>query len=161
MNRDVVIDTHIFESILEEYNSRDEFAQLSLQLMRQHIAYEINKVIKYRGEYGYVVVSSLAIIEIANQFRYICDNNSNIDYTKFRAFVNQPPSWLLIEPISIDVISLLNMLDTHVLLKGELKPIEINDAIHVATTLIRNDEAVLATNDARISLLPILKNRTL
>jgi hypothetical protein len=158
MNRDLVVDTHILQWILNNYDSSNEYGMLTSEKLSRHVLVALNNIISNAGNNGFIIASAIAVIEIANKYDEICEGFS-IPYDKFKAFITQPPSWFLIEPISVECISYLSQIDCSVILKGESKPIEINDAIHVATTLIRNENSILATNDNRIKQLPIMRGR--
>ena len=160
MVSDIIIDTHILVEIIQAYNSKEPLSQLNLKRLPIDVSNQINGIISNKGDYGYVVSSALGFVEIANQFEKISDGK--FDEVKFKGFVAQPPSWFLIEPISLECIRNLHEIDSYVIVDDKVVPIEINDAIHAATVLTRDKyNALMGTEDKRLRFLPCLKNKVL
>lgn len=158
---DIVLDTHILSLIISQYNSANEFAELSINNISQDLLKKINDVIKLKGTHGFIIASPIAFIELANQFNKIC-HPLNITLEKFKAFIVQPPTWFLIEPLNIDNLEFLSQVDIEVVKNGTLTPVEINDALHVITALARGIEnVILGSKDGTINVLPIMQDRVL
>lgn len=157
---DLIVDTHILSEIITSFDSREVFKPLDNKLIPERILDQVNKIIYNRGDYGYVVASPLAFVEIANKFEVIA--NGKFDLFRFEAFVNQPPTWFLIEPISFECVENLNTIDHYVVVNDKLEPLEVSDAIHVATVFTRDKyNALIGSKDIRIRALPVLKNKVL
>lgn len=97
--------------------------------------------------FGLLVVSVVAFVELARQFDKILGNHISLD--QFAAFVDSPPGYFTIEPLSFDVLKELIHLPTICWINGEKKGIEAMDNIHVATARMR-EHCRLAATDSRI-----------
>lgn len=164
MSRDIVLDTNIAADFLAVFfenkvNSGGAFAakyRLSVDLVRR-----VNKILdEYRhGEgvfaSGIVVVSSFAFVEIARQFNEISSGRFSLE--QFKAFIESPPEWFLIESLNPQLFLLFKEVPEKVT-EGNL-PIEWADAIHVVTAISRGNNSLLSTTDRRIQLIEGLRNR--
>jgi predicted nucleic acid-binding protein len=157
---DFIVDTHVLSDIIQSYDSNKEFDPLNSNEIPKKILDIINQIINSKGDFGYVVSSPLAFIEIANQFDII--STDKYTYARFRSFIRQPPGWFLIEPISLECVKALHDIDQFVTVANKLVPIEINDAIHVATAIARDKyNALIGSKDIRIREITLMKNKVI
>jgi len=167
MDGDIVLDTNITADFLAVYfqnnvSTNGVFdARYNLNV---NIVKRINEILsEFRFgegifEKGIVVASSFAFVEIARQFEEIADNRFSLE--QFRAFIDSPPDWFLIETVSVDLFHLFNDVPEKVVFdQNNHVPIEWADAIHIVTTLSRGNQSVLCTTDGRILRIPSLKER--
>jgi predicted nucleic acid-binding protein len=159
MKRDLVLDTHILAEVIRQYYSKNvatSNAQFeSNGVLRKTVCDHLNEILtNYRSDYfeNVAVTSIFSFVEIIRQFNEILGANINLE--KFRAFIADPPKWLVIDPFSaennfyfLDVPASVLMAD------GQMRPIEWPDAIHVVTYLSR-EHAYFVTNDSRLIRLP-------
>jgi hypothetical protein len=152
---DLVFDTHGFADVIVQYFSNRVFAGgqfLETPFLNRKCCNELNKIVQTFVEAdslgSIVVTSSFSFIELARKFDSIF--GSTLTIPQFRAFINNPPEWLLIESIDEDIIMHFYSVPHSVVLpNGDTKPIEWPDAVPVATYYSR-ESAYLITNDQRI-----------
>ena len=156
---DIVLDSCVLIDLVQQYtnfsSNKDSFLLEKSNEISDNIAREINKLIQKRrnGYYsGYIVASTFSFVELA---RKILDFNIKIE--KLKAFIDQPPEWVVIEATSPNLLEYLVLIPKVV---GKNKKIEWADALVVATALSRQD-FILSTLDNRIQRIPILKNKIL
>jgi len=167
---DILLDTNVLGDLLafyynEEYRRTREFRPyrtLTLDRVRR-----LNHVLHWHSEdewddstesaAGLVVASTFAFVEISRQFDRISRDRFSID--QFRAFLNQPPPWFLISALDETVLPMLLSLPTQVsLANGKDKPLELADALHIATALSR-DDCLIAVTDGTLKAISFISNR--
>lgn len=159
MSKDVVLDTHVLADIIYQYYNFNilnggDFREDGF--VSKGVADKLNQIVKrylYEEDFkfGIVVTSIFSFVEIVRQFRKISDNKFSLN--QFKAFVTQPPIWLTIIPLSMDLYPFFYHVPKNVLIGNELKAIEWPDAVHCATYLSR-ENAFIATADTRILAIP-------
>jgi len=165
---DIVVDTNILSEILFQYFKHDVkrrgYFEPSGNLTK-NVVRKINLIIKYHSELifddeyypGLLIASTFAFVEIARKFDDISQGVYSI--AQFAAFIESPPEWFRISPLDFDILSYLNNLPINV--KGnDGAPLELADAIHVATALSRENFFMVAT-DKTITALEVLKDKLL
>jgi len=81
---------------------------------------------------------------------------------QFKAFIDQPPEWLVIEFVSKDLLIFLCELPAEIQISnGSIKPLEWADAIYVATAMNRGKNSLRAATDQSIKAIPIMNERTI
>lgn len=150
--KNCIIDTCIFAELLKQYDFGYPNTQIRVSGLVSHsIAKEINKCIEYEGSNGYVIISVFAIVEIVNKFNEIF-NGTNFTIDNLFNFIEQQPSWLLIE--NFDKAVVLHLLDVPCKnLAGE--SISSDDAIHIATAINRGEPVNFCTSDGKLIRLNI------
>lgn len=143
---DCVLDTHILAEIISQYNPSNPISVINdCDAMSEELVREINKIIIYEGYNGLLVASSFAFIEVANKFDDVSKNRFTTE--RFYGFLRQPPVWFLIEPMSPDTCKHFIEIPKF---STKAEPIELADAIHVATALQRGPKTILATADHKL-----------
>ena len=154
--KDLVCDTDILSEILTQYLNNSYTPHfVSNGFLSSTIEFHLNETIK-NSMYtkGFVIASAFAFVELARKFDSIF--KGTISILKFRAFIDSPPEWFLIEPLSLDLFEPLRTLPSYIVSKKASKPIEWADAIHVATALLR-ENCYLATTDQRLRDIDLIK----
>ena len=98
--------------------------------------------IKENERFSKVVTSSFTFVELINKFSDIF-KNTDVSLQKLYALLKQPPEWLIIEPVN----ELTEKSYCDVPTKVENENVSMDDAIHIATALQRNDSIVFLTTD--------------
>jgi len=107
-----------------------------------------------------IIMSSFAFVELVRKWHDIVE--ARFEMLEFRAFLEQPPEWIVIDPLDEDLTPAMLEVPSHVLDDGgNWLSIEWADAVHVATTLSRGENAILATSDAKLMLVPQLEDRVI
>jgi len=155
MYKDLVVDTHVFVDIIEQYytNGISQGGHFAIKnFINKSISIKLNQInnnylIEEDFRFGIVVTSIFSFVEISRQFETI--SHGRFSLIQFRAFLDEKPDWLYIDPLSFSLSKYLFIVPKSVLLGNEEKAIELPDAIHCATYYSR-ESALLATNDSRI-----------
>lgn len=98
--------------------------------------------IKDDERFSKVVTSSFTFVELINKFSTIF-KDTEVTIEKLYALMKQPPEWLVIEPMN----ELTEMSYLDVPTKVEDESVSMDDAIHIATALQRNDPILFLTTD--------------
>mgnify|MGYP000939271724 CR=1 FL=1 len=151
--------------MLAQYFQRDvsrcEYFEVGT-ILKPALVKRINQIIRYHsdfswnddGEPGLVVASAFAFIEIARKFDAIVMQRFSV--TQFAAFIDAPPNWFKISPVDKDLLPALHGLPANVIIEnGSQRPLELADAIHVATAISREKFLLVATDERIISLTPL------
>ncbi len=165
---DLVVDTNILAEIIGQHYQESIGGEKIFhpsEKLSDIVAYRINKITNWHAQFseedflpGHIVASSLAFVEIARKFDEIAGARFSLE--QFKALIDQPPDWLVIESVGEDLLEFLCQLPAEVHLdSGETKPLEWADAIHVATTLLRGNDSLLAATDSSIKAIAFLKER--
>lgn len=163
---DIVLDTNLLADFIasyylfeiQSYGKFEKYNSISVEL-----ASNLNSIlINYRNnntlQDGIVVASTFGFIEIARKFEII--SNQRFGVEKFKAFIDTPPHWFTIVPLSNDLFNRLIELPQSVVMPDDkILPIEWADAIHVATALDRDENCKIAATDGRIINIPLISNR--
>ena len=143
---DIVVDTHILVDIISQFNPEElPFRLNPSNCLKQDSVRILNELIFHEGDIGFIVASSMVIIEIINKFDEIVEDKFRIE--RLYGFIKQPPSWFLIEDIGKDLA--LELIEIPKFTRSG-KNIENPDAIHVSTCSIRGPKTKLATNDENL-----------
>lgn len=169
---DIVLDTNILSDVVAQYFAQPYPAALTIQKsshISPNLARELNRRIRWFSEEwlayeesdsspGLIVASVLGFVEIARKFREIA--NGRFEEDEFRSFISQPPKWFLIASVDATLVRYLCRVPSYVKVDHShtLVPVEVADALHVATALSR-DDALVAATDSRIRAMTSLKNR--
>lgn len=161
---DIVLDTCFLGEFLIQYFSLFA-ANRGYGRFRQDgrisrdLARRLNQIRESRRLEALVVASSFAFVELARSWDGMIAGR--LTEAQLYAFINQPPEWFDIAPVDEDFVPYLFQVSKNVRVDGELHPIELPDAIHVAATFSRGSESLLATTDGRLRSLPRLWGRTI
>ncbi len=107
-----------------------------------------------------VVISSFAFVELVRKWDDIVEGRFGM--LEFRVFLDQPPEWVIIDPLDEFLTQAFAEVPSRVLdHNGNWLSIEWADAVHAATTISRGRNAMLATSDKKMTLIPELKGRVI
>lgn len=106
--------------------------------------------IKGEERFGKIITSSFTFVELINKYSSIFAKTS-ISITKLYALMKQPPEWLIIEPVN----ELTERAYCEVPTSVEGESISMDDAIHIATAIQRNDNLYFLTTDHVLRKLKI------
>lgn len=166
---DIILDTNILADLLAQYfeehiSEGGYFKQKGL--LTQLITREINRVLRWylsndeTPSPGLIIASTFAFVEIARQFDNIVKRRFTV--IQFAAFVEQPPEWFFISALDRSLFPHLSRIPREIFLpNGNVEPIEWTDAVHIATTLSRDEPCFLATTDRRIKAVELLKDKVI
>jgi hypothetical protein len=149
---DVVLDTGPLADVLRQYfqsqDRSDPNFVASKDISRDEVRL-INKVVRDGSLRRHIIVaSSLAFVELVYNWDTVVNNQFTEDM--LAAFIADPPDWFTIESMNNDLISSFCEIPSAVqMTDGNTQPIEWTDAVHAATTLMR-EEAILVTTDSRL-----------
>ena len=123
---------------------------------------KINKIITCYSSYatleeGLIVASSFAFVELARQFDLIVNKRFSLE--QFKAFIDQPPTWFLIDSLNCNLIDSFYNVPAYIDYNGNLESMEWTDAIHVAVAESREPLAFIACSDHKIQSIESLNNR--
>src|SRR4051812_8902792 len=109
MYKDIVADTHILVDIIHQYYKNDiikggEFEDKGF--LTKSVALKLNQINRnyiYEEDFrfGILVTSVFSFVEIIRQFALISANKFTV--SQFRAFIDEKPVWMSIEPLSLDI----------------------------------------------------------
>lgn len=111
----------------------------------------LNKI-KEDERFSKVITSAFTFVELINKFSCIF-KDTGISLQKLYALMRQPPEWLIIEPLN----ELTEISYCDVPTKVENENVSMDDAIHIATALQRNDTIVFLTTDHILRKLELPK----
>lgn len=105
-----------------------------------------------------VVISSFAFVELVRKWNEIV--GARFEMLEFRGFLQQPPEWIVIDPLDESVMPAFVDVPNYVFDEdGNQLAIEWTDAVHVATAISRGENALLATSDTKLLRIPYLSGR--
>jgi hypothetical protein len=156
MIKDLLLDTHVLNEFIAQYFEYKIYSTghfVEREFLTKERAILINNIIyEYRTEAtlskGIIVSSAISFIEIARKFALIAKNRYSLN--QFKSFIDDVPPYFHIAPVEKSIGLYLNKVPKYITTAlGELKPIELPDAIHCATYYSRDSIAIL-TEDNRI-----------
>ena len=158
---DLVLDTCVLGDFLAQYMDTNRADHGHRDFVQDHnlsdeAARYINRLVATYGP-GLVVSSTLSFLELVRKWQEIVNDRFQRD--QFWAFVRDAPDWFRIEPIDETLLPSLARVPTTVLIDGKAFGVELMDRIHVATALVRGDDARIATTDGVLQTLPMLRGR--
>ena len=167
---DLLLDSNLLSELLAQYFSSGSrikgFRVTQKSIFHKDLVRKINSIISWFDDNlsieevspqpGLIIASTFAFVEIARKFNEIVKHQYTVD--QMASFINQPPDWFFISSTDKVLLAhLLNLPSEVTLPEGDVVPIEVADSIHVATALSR-DQCLMATTDARIREIRLLKN---
>ena len=105
-----------------------------------------------------VVISAFAFVELARKWDKIVGNR--FTKSQVRTFLQDPPTWVNLAPVDSDLTPFFLNVPRQVEARGEKKPVEWCDAVHVATVLSRGTNSTLITTDDRLLSLTCIAARS-
>jgi len=106
---------------------------------------------------GVVVVSSFAFVELIRKWAEIV--NDRFSPLELYNFLLDLPDWMSVAEVDEDMLPSYAEVPTNVWIDSNYEPIELPDAVHVATVLSRGDDTLFATSDTRLQALSFLEGR--
>ncbi len=113
--------------------------------------------VEVTSDIGVVVVSSFAFIELIRKWAEIVNNR--FSPLELYTFLLDLPDWMSVAEVDEDMLPSYAEVPTDVWIDDNQEPIELPDAVHVATVLSRGDDTLFATSDTRLRALPFLAGR--
>lgn len=163
---DIVLDTNLLSDFIASFYLFDIRGYGNFQghqnLKEIHVTRFNDILNNYRSYHtldrGLVIASTFAFVEIARKFDRI--SNGRFSEVQFKAFIDSPPDWFVIETMNNELFPFLQKLPSTITMpNGVMEPIEWADAIHVATALARNETCLVAVTDSRILQIQEIQNR--
>jgi predicted nucleic acid-binding protein len=163
---DLILEANTLPDFLAQYFGQADRGNrpfVAQGLLCADTARRINRICNdHEGGYGrgVVVASVLAFVEMARKW----DQMTRGAFAPYRvsAFLAQPPEWFDVAPMDDDLLEdFLDVPASVEMPNGETRPIEMYDAIHVATAFSRGGESRLVPSDRRIRQVPRLRGRVL
>lgn len=147
------VDTCVMADIIISLGASNDLNPIAGTYLSPEMLPILNKI-KENERFNKVVTSAFTFVELINKFSVIF-KNTEVTMQKLYALMKQPPEWLVIESLN----DLTEKSYCDVPSKVEDKNISMDDAIHIATALQRNDAIVFLTADhiLRKLKLPNLK----
>ena len=106
-----------------------------------------------------IIASTFALVEIARNWDALVQDRFSVQ--QLHAFTYQHPEWFSLAPVDEDLIPFFVDVPPTVIVGSNLVPIELVDAIHLATVFSRGPDTTLATSDARAKKVLELQGRVI
>ena len=147
------VDTCVMADIIISLDARNDLNPVKGKYLTSDMIPVLNRI-KEDERFSKVVTSAFTFVELINKFSSIFEN-ANVSMEKLYAMMKQPPEWLIIEPLS----ELTELSYCDVPTKVDDENVSMDDAIHIATALQRNDEIVFLTTDHILRKIDLPKLR--
>jgi predicted nucleic acid-binding protein len=163
---DVVLDANVLPDFLSQFFGPAERGTLRFSAEGRFCEQTARRVNRIRLDHdgdrgrGIVVASVIAFVELSRKWTNIVAGR--FEPYQVAALLAQPPSWFSVAPCDEELLDFL--LDVPAVVEvadGRSEPIELYDALHVATAFSRGDHVWLATTDSRLRRIPRLQGRLL
>jgi predicted nucleic acid-binding protein len=145
---DIVLDSNLFSAFLKDRMTRSDGA------LRSEVGKDIYRVFMNISSSeiteNYIVVSSLAVIEVMRKFEEISSGKFTRD--QFAAFLSEKPEWFLVADLNSELTEKLMEIPADVDADGKRKPVEWADAVHLATAMLRENAKLVATDSKLVAL---------
>ena len=150
---DIVLDSNTLADFLAQYFGPAERGQQPFQgggRLPPDLARRINSVvIRYMANEivtTVIVASTLAFVEIVRKWGQIVQDR--FQPHQMAAFLEQTPDWFSVAPVDEDLVEFFCDVPADVSMPdGTTKPVELPDAVHVATVFSRAETCLFATSD--------------
>lgn len=149
----VYVDTCVMADIIISLDARNDLNPVEGKYLTSDMIPFLNRI-KENERFGKVITSAFTFVELINKFSSIF-MNTNVSIEKIYAMMKQPPEWLIIEPLS--EFTELSYCDVPI--KVDDENVSMDDAIHIATALQRDDEIVFLTTDHILRKIDLPKLR--
>ncbi len=165
---DIVLDTNVLSDFIAcyyKYDIRKDGDFIEYENLSGNLVFRLNEILNNYRSYdtlnkGVIIASTLAFVEIARQFDKI--SKGRFTRVQFKAFIDSPPQWFIIETMNNELFPFLQELPSSVKMPNGAKvPIEWADAIHVATALARSENCNIVATDGRIIRILSIQDRIL
>lgn len=147
------VDTCVMADLIISLDARNDLNPVEGKYLTPDMIPVLNRI-KEDERFSKVVTSAFTFVELINKFSSIFEN-TDVSMEKLYAMVKQPPEWLIIEPLS--ELTELSYCDVPIKVDGE--NVSMDDAIHIATALQRDDEIVFLTTDHILRKIELPKLR--
>lgn len=147
------VDTCVMADIIINLGTNNDLNPAVGKFLSSEMIPILNRI-KKEERFSKVITSAFTFVELINKFSDIF-KDTEVKIHKLYALMKQPPEWLIIEPLN--ELTVKSFFDVPTKVDG--KNISLDDAIHIATALQRNDALVFLTTDhiLRKLKLPNLK----
>ena len=147
------VDTCVMADIIINLDSSNNLNPVAGDYLTTEMLPVLN-VIKEDDRFCKVITSAFTFVELINKFSSIF-KDTEVTLERLYALMKQPPEWLVIE--SLNELTENAYCDVPIVVDGER--VSMDDAIHIATALQRNDPIVFLTTDhiLRKIVLPNLR----
>lgn len=135
------VDTCVMADIIISLDASNDLNPVAGTFLLPEMLPILNKI-KENERFSKVVTSAFTFVELINKFSDIF-KNTEVTIQKLYALMKQPPEWLVIEPLN--ELTEKSYCDVPTKVEGE--NVSMDDAIHIATALQRNDEIIFLTTD--------------
>lgn len=135
------VDTCVMADIIISMGASNDLNPVAGAFLSPEMLPVLNKI-KEDERFSKVITSAFTFVELINKFSDIF-KDTGVRMKKLYALMKQPPEWLIIEPVN----ELTEKSYCDVPTKVENENISMDDAIHIATALQRNDAIVFLTTD--------------
>lgn len=135
------VDTCVMADIIISLDASNDLNPVVGTFLSPEMLPILNRI-KENERFSKVVTSAFTFVELINKFSDIF-KDTGVSLQKIYALMKQPPDWLIIEPVN----ELTEKSYCDVPTKIENENVSMDDAIHVATAIQRNDNIVFLTTD--------------
>ena len=135
------VDTCVMADIIISMGASNDLNPVAGAFLSPEMLPVLNKI-KEDERFSKVITSAFTFVELINKFSDIF-KDTGVRMKKLYALMKQPPEWLIIEPVN--ELTEKSYCDVPTKVEGE--NVSMDDAIHIATALQRNDEIVFLTTD--------------
>lgn len=135
------VDTCVMADIIINLDSSNHLNPVAGNYLSTEMLPVLN-AIKDDVRFCKVVTSAFTFVELINKFSSIF-KDTEVTLERLYALMKQPPEWLVIEPLN--ELTEDAFCNVPIVVDGE--SVSMDDAIHIATALQRNDAIVFLTTD--------------
>lgn len=146
------VDTCVLSDLLKQFDPLRPYNPFQeSKFITKGMVNLLNSIVEDKDQIeGYVISSVFAFVELFNKFEDIFGDNG-ITKERIESFMIQPPSWFIVENLSIDTAIQYCNVPLYV---GE-EAVSSDDAVHIATAMQRGDKITFLTTDHILNKLQI------
>ena len=135
------VDTCVMADIIISLDASNNLNPMAGRFLSLEMLPVLNRI-KENDRFNKVVTSAFTFVELINKFSDIF-KDTGVSIQKIYALMKQPPEWLIIEPLN--ELTESSYCDVPTIVENE--NVSMDDAIHIATALQRNDTIFFLTTD--------------
>lgn len=148
----IYVDTCVLSDLLKQYDPQQPYNTFQTsKFITKKMVPLLNSIVSDEDQVkGYIISSIFAFVELFNKFESIF-GNIGITKERIESFMIQPPSWFIVENLSIETAKQY----CKVPLFAGNEAVSSDDAVHIATAMQRGDKITFLTTDHILRKLSI------
>ena len=145
----MVLDVGALAELLIQYFQTDDRSRVRFRantFLSPTDVKPLNRIVAGDGRQHVVVASAIAFVELTRKWDEIVSDL--LQPHQLAAFLQATPDWFVVDPVDESLLPSLGLVPPEVTMPdGSTKPVEWIDAIHVATSLARENARLVTTDD--------------